>query len=148
AGRGLWRTNPSAASQAQFFRAKEDEYRSFYPGFSIGGPILKDRLHFFSSYFPEITRTERSIAYTNGPETTTQRLERHYAIGRLDYAPTQKIQVNTSYIWTPIRVAGLLKGNDPQVPKVTTNTAVQGGYTPSQAYTASFTYTLTPNLIL
>ncbi len=148
AGRGFWRGNPAAVTTAQFFRQKEDGYRTFYPGFTISGPILKERLHFFSGYFPELSRAERSIAYTNGAETTTTRILRHYAINRLDYAPTQKIQINTSYIWTPIRVTGTLKGADPQVAKPLTDQSVQGGFTPAQAYTASFTYTVTPNFIV
>ena len=146
--RGFWRGNPAAVTTAQFFRQKEDEYRTFFPGFTIGGPILKERLHFFSGYFPELTRVERSIAYSNGAETTTTRILRHYAINRLDYAPTQKIQINTSYIWTPIRVTGPLKSADPQVARPLTDQSIQGGYTPAQAYTASFNYTITPNLIV
>jgi outer membrane receptor protein involved in Fe transport len=146
--RGFWRSNVSAVTQPQFFRQKEDDYRNIYMGFSLGGPIIKDRLHFFSSYFPEFNRVERSIAYTNGAETTTSRVLRHYAINRLDYAPTQKLQVNTSYIWTPIRVEGLLKGADPLVARPTNDTSIQGGFTPAQAYTASATYTATSNLIL
>ncbi|MGH9852627.1 MAG: carboxypeptidase regulatory-like domain-containing protein, partial [Blastocatellia bacterium] len=148
AGRGAWRSNPAAVTTAQFFRQKEDEYRTFFPGFTLGGPILKERLHFFSGYYPEISRAERSIAYSNGAETTTTRILRHYAINRLDYAPTQKIQINTSYIWTPIRVTGTLKGNDPQVARPLTDQSIQGGYTPAQAYTASFNYTVSPNFIV
>jgi outer membrane receptor protein involved in Fe transport len=148
AGRGFWRSNVADATVAQFFRQKEDGYRTFFPGYTFSGPILKSRLHFFSGYFPEISRGERSIAYPNGAETTTTRIVRHYAVNRLDYAPTQKIQINTSYIWTPIRITGTLKGADPQVNKVLTDTSIQGGYTPAQAYTSSFTYTLTPTLIL
>jgi len=150
--RGFWRSNPDVATQPQFFRQKEDKYNTLYPGFSLGGPILSDRLHFFSSYFPTIDRSERTITYLTKPtattQTTTSRILRHYAINRLDYAPTQKIQVNTSYIWTPIRIDGLLKGADPQVAPIAQDTSVQGGYTPSQAYTSSFTYTLSPNLIV
>lgn len=148
AGRGFWRGNPAAVTTAQFFRQKEDGYRSFFPGYTLSGPILKERLHFFSGYFPELSRAERSIPYTNGGETTTTRILRHYAINRLDYAPTQKIQINTSYIWTPIRVTGTLKGADPQVARPLTDQSVLGGYTPAQAYTASFTYSVTSNLIL
>lgn len=148
AGRGFWRGNPAAVTTAQFFRQKEDGYRTFYPGYTLSGPIIKDRLHFFSGYFPELSRAERSIAYTNGAETTTTRILRHYAINRLDYAPTQKIQINTSYIWTPIRVTGTLKSADPQVARPLTDQSIQGGFTPAQAYTASFTYSVTSNLIL
>jgi len=148
APRGFWRSNVTSVRQPQFFTQKEDGYNTLYPGFSLSGPILRDRLHFFSSYFPTIDRTTRSIDYPNGPETTKSRIVRNYAINRLDYAPTQKIQVNTSYIWTPVRVDGLLKGADPQVARVPNDASILGGYTPSQAYTASFTYTATPRLIL
>jgi hypothetical protein len=146
--RGFWRLNPSDNSKANFFQQKEDSYRDFFPGFSLGGPILKDRLNFFGGYYPTVSRTERSINYTSGPRTSTTRVLRQQAMGRLDYAPTQKIQVNTSFLWNPIRVSGLLLGIDPAVAQPNTNVADQGGYVPSNGYTASFTYTPTSNLIL
>src|SRR5262249_14461266 len=108
--RGFWQRNPGNAVRSEFFRQKEDEFRAYFPGFSLGGPILEERLHFFGSYFPEVNRTERSVnfvpstAFPDGlQKTTTNRLVRHFALARLDYAPTQKIQVNTSFLWTPIR---------------------------------------------
>ncbi|HZS05120.1 MAG TPA: carboxypeptidase regulatory-like domain-containing protein [Blastocatellia bacterium] len=147
--RGFWQRSPSSATTAEFFRQKEDEYRTFYPGFSFGGPILKERLHFFASYFPEVNRTERSINFVSGGnKTTTNRLIRHFGITRLDYAPTQKIQVNTSFLWTPIRNAGLLTGTDGRVAPPTNDLSIGGGYTPAKAYTASFNYTPTSKLIL
>jgi hypothetical protein len=146
--RGSWILNPSNNAVADFFRQKEDDYNSFYTGFSLGGPIIKERLHFFSSYFPEFNRGERSINYEDGPQTSTSRVTRHYAINRLDYAPTQKIQFNTSYIWTPIRVKGLLRGADPRIGRPSNDLAALGGFTPSQAFTTSLTYTLTPSLIV
>jgi len=148
APRGFWQRVPGAADKAEFFVPKEDSYSSVYPGFSLGGPIIKERLHFFTSYYPEYTRTERNIAFTSGARTTTNRITRHYGLARIDYAPTQKIQFNTSYLWTPIRSTGGLTGLDPRVAPPSNNLAILGGYTPANAYTASFTYTPTPNLIL
>ena len=40
------------------------------PGFSLGGPILRDRLWFFGSYQPGIRDTERTVTFTNGVTNT------------------------------------------------------------------------------
>ncbi|HEU0175603.1 MAG TPA: carboxypeptidase regulatory-like domain-containing protein [Blastocatellia bacterium] len=153
--RGAWQRDPDVASRPEFFRQKEDEYRTLYPSFQLSGPILPDRLHFYTSYAPEITRTERSVNFRPSPafpsgiqKTSTNRLLRHYGIARLDYAPSQKIQVNTSFLWTPIRNTGLLTGVDGRTPPPTNDLSIGGGYTPAKAYTSSFTYTPTSNLIL
>jgi len=58
----------------------------------FGTPLIKDRLHFFTSYAPDMGRTERTIPFAAGTRTTTQRVIRHYGIARVDYAPSQKMQ--------------------------------------------------------
>jgi outer membrane receptor protein involved in Fe transport len=145
--RGFWQRSPTSATTAEFFRSKEDDYTDMYPGGSLSGPILKQRLHFFTSYFPEFHRTERSIAFATGPKTSVNRLTRHFGMARLDYAPTDKIQINTSYLWTPIRSKGLLTGTDPRVAPPSNDLSIGGGFTPSNAYTASFTWTPTSKLV-
>lgn len=149
-GRGYWQPNRTNPNVAEFFRANEDDYRAFYPGFSLGGPILKERLHFFTSYFPELIRTQRTVNFVadNSTKTFTQNIKRHYGMGRLDYAPTQKLQINTSYIWTPTKVNGLLPVADGRVAAPANDLSIGGGYTPSSAYTAAVTYTPTSKLVL
>ena len=146
--RGFYQRLASNSDVAEFFVPKEDSYSSIFPGFSLGGPIIKQRLNFFTSYFPEFTRTQRDIAFLAGPKTTTNKITRHYGLARLDYSPTQNMQFNTSYLWTPIRSTGGLTGNDPRVAPPNTNFANLGGYTPANAYTASFTYTPTSKTVL
>jgi hypothetical protein len=148
APRGFWQSPPGAADSKEFFIPKEDDYTSIYPGFSLGGPIIKERLHFFTSYYPEFSRNERNIAFTSGAKTSVQRVTRHYGLARIDYAPTQKIQFNTSYLWTPIRIRGSLTGTDPRIAPPTNNLAVLGGYTPANSTSLSFTYTPTSKLVL
>jgi hypothetical protein len=57
---------------------KEDELR-IDPGFSLGGPILRDRLWFFGSYQPGIRSTERTVNFENGVTNTfDQDFKVHY----------------------------------------------------------------------
>ena len=57
---------------------KDDETR-IDPGFSLGGPIVRDKLWFFGSYQPGIRSTERTVNFTNGvTETFEQDFQVHY----------------------------------------------------------------------
>ncbi len=71
------------------------------PGFTLGGPILKDQLHFFAAYSPDSDNTTRDIAYASGARSFEQTRTRHYSLGRLDFTPSSKVQMNVSYIWSP-----------------------------------------------
>lgn len=146
--RGFWQRTAADVTRNEFFRQKEDEYRTLFPGFTLGGPIIKERLNFFTGYSGELDRRERTIPFIAGTRTTTQRVFRHYGVARLDYAPIQKLQVNTSYFWNPVKVVGGLTGVDPRVAPPSNDLSVLGGYTPASNYTASAVYSVNSRLIL
>jgi hypothetical protein len=70
--RGYWQRSPKNANQADFFKPKEDDYGLKYPGGSLGGRIIKDRLFFFGSFAPELENTTRNIDYASGAKTYKQ----------------------------------------------------------------------------
>jgi hypothetical protein len=146
--RGFWQLLPTNVNIPDFFRPKEDSYSLRYPGGSIGGPILKDRLFFFGSFMPELESTDRTVPYTSGTRSWAQTKRRHYGLGRLDFAPTSKLQINSSYMWSPEKVTGDLPSRDPRIAAPTNDLTVQGYFRPAQAYTASVTYSLTPTVTL
>jgi hypothetical protein len=146
--RGFWQRTAADPTKNEFFRQREDEYRTFFPGFTLGGPLIKERLNFFTGYTADLNRIERTTPFLVGTKTTTRRLISHRGVARLDYAPTQKFQINTSYFWNPVKRIGDLSGVDPRVAPPSTDFSIRGGYVPASNYTASATYTVNPNLIL
>jgi hypothetical protein len=62
---------------------------------NLGGPILKDRLYFYASYFrPTRTRENRDNLYGPLPEYESTRNE---GFGKLTFTPTHSILLNVSY---------------------------------------------------
>jgi hypothetical protein len=83
----------------------------------------------------------------SGTRTYNQTIDRHYGLGRIDYSPNSKLQVNSSWIWSPQKINGYLPARDPRVDPPTNDLSVQGGYQPAQSYSASATYTAKSRLI-
>ncbi|MBK6407273.1 MAG: carboxypeptidase regulatory-like domain-containing protein [Holophagales bacterium] len=63
---------------------------------NIGGPIVKDRLFFYGSYYrPESTRANRANLYGDVPDDYEN--SRNEFFGKLTYAPAASILLNGSY---------------------------------------------------
>lgn len=146
---GAYRNNPDDLSQLEFFAPPEDDYKRQSYGFTIGGPIIHNRLRFFAGYIPEVENRDRSINFRSvGLKDSSMKTLQHRAIGRLDYAPTQKIQVTGSYFWNPSKTTGLLTTNDAKVTPPTTDFSKQGGYTPSNATNLAFNFIPSPKFLV
>jgi hypothetical protein len=82
-----WDLKTGAASQY-------DETKAWASA-NLGGPIIRDRLLFYGSYYrPTVDRTKRSNLYGELPDYNTTRNE---YFGKLTYTPTSAILLNGSY---------------------------------------------------
>jgi hypothetical protein len=141
--RGFYKLSPANADLADFFTPKEDDYRILSPSVTLGGPILKDQLHFFTAYSPDLESSTRDIAYASGARTFEQTKRRHYAMGRLDYFPSSTLQVNASYLWSPSKRNGGLPDRDARIAAPSNDQSILGGYLPAQTAGAGFNWTPT-----
>jgi hypothetical protein len=80
-----------------------------WASFSLGGPVLKDRVFFYGSYYrPTEKRTERITLYGDAPDRDRERDE---YFGKLTFTPTRSILINGSYRSAETTEVGNLGGS-------------------------------------
>ena len=88
---------------------------------SLGGPILKDRLYFYGSYYrPTKTRSNAANLYGELPSYDSTRNE---GFGKLTFTPTKSILLNASYRESKRVETGAT--SSPRTPPPTTGTGYE-----------------------
>lgn len=100
---------------------------SFLPTANLSGPVIKDKVWFFTSYTPQIIeQTVNTRFFTSGPLTTVgaatartfrfeeeyyRKTKNEYAFGRIDASPWDSLRLNGTYTWNPVQTTGALPFN-------------------------------------
>jgi hypothetical protein len=86
-----------------------DNYSAWSPIMRLGGPMIKNKLFFFSSYEPTRTETDRTVTFTDKTTAAFHRREvQQFLANKLDFQPVSRFRVSGSWIWNPNRVTGKL----------------------------------------
>ena len=64
------RLKPTNSNEAEYITYPKDSYSRTEPGFSLGGPLLRDNAWFFAAYQPTIRGYERTVTATDGSTVT------------------------------------------------------------------------------
>jgi hypothetical protein len=94
----------------QQYNPKKDSTKDFLPGFTLGGPIKKDRLWFFLGFNPELSKLHRAIneSASNGGGVLNfdQNTQTYYTSARLDAAVSKKVRLFASWLYQYQRQSG------------------------------------------
>jgi outer membrane receptor protein involved in Fe transport len=135
-------------TKARYFQNTLDSYSTWNPVFNIGGPILKDKLFFFTGFMPTRTITDRKVTFLSDNSTSSfsRKSVQHYTVNKLDFAPFTKIRTSMSWIWNP----GYTKGNLPALQGTDSPTrdwAGFGDYSAANILTGQIDYIATNKLL-
>lgn len=99
---------------------KKDHFRIVQPGFTLGGPIMKDRLWFFVGFAPQYNANRRTVNFgpalcasiggcpnsSLGNQLFERDLQQNFTTARLDATLTQKVRVFGSWLYQYARESG------------------------------------------
>jgi hypothetical protein len=93
----------------EYYVPKKDKHSILEPGFTLGGPLYKNRLFLFTSYIPTIDTQHRTVNFTGpnpGPRTFTRNFTQHNAYNRLDFSPFNSLKLYSSWNYAYSRTTG------------------------------------------
>jgi hypothetical protein len=149
----------------QEFVPKHDKTSDVMPGFTFGGPILKNRLFGFIGFNPEFYDVERKVNYNQpgglggglGTIAFSQNTQTYYTTGRLDAEVSKKIRLYASWLYQLQKQSGenlpfadSTNSNNFNVSSATPPTAFAHGvgYTaPNTTTNVGVDFSITPRLI-
>lgn len=96
----------------EYYVPKKDQRHIIEPGFAVGGPILSNKLWFFSSYIPTLDTIRRTTNFKAGARTLTSSFVQHNMYNRVDYGVTSSLRLFGSWNYGYSRTLGQLGSPD------------------------------------
>lgn len=142
--------DPVTSSSAFYVQDEKFKNHRNEVGGSVGGPIVRDKLFFFSSITPEFQRREADVTTGNGSGPTSLfESDTNYisAFNKLSWDMSNRLRTNFSWLYTTTKTTGLIPGFGGTEPNSSVNALAsleplrqQGWYLPKNSYTGTLDY--------
>lgn len=103
--------NPDASIDAAYqgYQPRRPKTSDVFPGFTVGGPLFKNRIFFFLGFNPEWNNQERTVDFSVqglGLQKFSENQQTYYTTSRIDASLTSKIRVYGSWLYQYQRESG------------------------------------------
>jgi hypothetical protein len=142
---------------AGYVQDEKVPFHSYEGGFSVGGPIRKDNLYFFTSASPRRATQDQLYRFNNGIDTGTIPREQTYLswFSKLSWQATPRLGGAFSWLYSPTKSKGSLPGYDAAGPNWLSSiraanqaNAGIGFFQPQSSYSADIHYSGAPHLVI
>jgi hypothetical protein len=124
-------------------------------GYSLGGPLLRNRLYFFSAASPQFNKREITYFTSDNQTITLNRDSKFWqAYNKVSWDIFPNLRANAAFLWSPSSTDGALPGFT-GYGNSTTNTLAsllpnqnRGTFSPQSNYNASLDWTATPTTLV
>ena len=105
---------PTNSNAAEYVTYPEDSYSRWEPGFTVGGPIVKDKLWFFAGYAPEFLSTDRTVTFRadNSTSTFNQTFKRNNLTANMTGQFGAKVRAKVAFMSSGYKQEGRLPSLD------------------------------------
>lgn len=140
AERQTLRLKPTDSTAAEHVTYRKDAFSQVEPGFTLGGPILRGSLWFFTSYQPQLLDTDRTVTFASTGETNTYARadHQHFSSNNVRFQAGRRTTGRFAMNMSPTNRTGLLPsqaGSD----NPASNFAIDRE-TPNYSYSANVDY--------
>jgi len=149
--------DPTDNRTVTYVQDAKSQAHAYEPGFSLGGPILGDKLFFFTSWSPRWGQQDTRFNFSNGAEPGTIRRDQTFYSGftKISFEPSQRVRGHVSWLWSPMSAEGTLPAYNGACSNCLSSSAAsnasnsqRGFFNPQTSYGGSVDVVLTPRVLV